>query len=325
MGNGIDDYARRFARLRTNRNRKVWSEVTAYQAPYKPILLLCVLDLFDSGEISSNLVEISDDLAELFDRYSECVLPFIRPGNLALPFFHLRGDGFWHLLPRYEGTLLGSQLSSLTWLGEEIVGARLDEVLYDLIRSEENRGRLRSVLIETYFSREARQSLVEQSIINRGAFVYSGELLRRPEDPTVQETLSLEEAYLPAVRDQGFRRAVVTAYSHRCALCGIRVRTLDGHTAVTAAHIVPWSETHDDRPANGMALCRMCHWTFDEGLLGVSQVYEVIASRQLSTLDNLPGYLTNLEGRGIVGPTRKPLWPDTESLQWHRENVLRTQ
>jgi putative restriction endonuclease len=325
MGEGIDDYARRFARLRTNRNRKVWSEVTAYQAPYKPILLLCVLDLFDSGEISSNLVEISDDLVELFGKYLERVLPFIRPGSLALPFFHLQGDGFWHLLPRYEGSSLGSQMTSLTRLREEIVGARMDEDLYDLVRSEERRNRLRSVLIETYFSRETRQSLVEQSIINRGAFIYSGELLRRPEDPTVQETLSLEEAYLPAVRDQGFRRAVVTAYSHRCALCGIRVRTLNGHTAVTAAHIVPWSETQDDRPANGMALCRMCHWTFDEGLLGVSQVYEVIASRQLNTLDNLSGYLTNLEGRGIVGPDRKPLWPDTASLWWHRENVLRTQ
>jgi putative restriction endonuclease len=325
MGEGIDDYARRFARLRTNRNRKVWSEVTAYQAPYKPILLLCVLDLFDSGEISSNLVEISDDLVELFGKYLERVLPFIRPGSLALPFFHLQGDGFWHLLPRYEGSSLGSQMTSLTRLREEIVGARMDEDLYDLVRSEERRNRLRSVLIETYFSKETRQSLVEQSIINRGAFIYSGELLRRPEDPTVQETLSLEEAYLPAVRDQGFRRAVVTAYSHRCALCGIRVRTLNGHTAVTAAHIVPRSETQDDRPANGMALCRMCHWTFDEGLLGVSQVYEVIASRQLNTLDNLSGYLTNLEGRGIVGPDRKPLWPDTASLWWHRENVLRTQ
>lgn len=53
-------------------------------------------------------------------------------------------------------------------------------------------------------------------------------------------------------------------------------------------------------------------------------MYEVIASRQLNTLDNLPGYLTNLEGRGIVGPDREPLWPDTESLRWHRENVLRT-
>jgi putative restriction endonuclease len=324
MGDGINDYARRFARLRTNRNRKVWSEVTAYQAPYKPILLLCVLDLFDSGEIPSNLVEISDDLVELFGKYLERVLPFIRPGSLALPFFHLQGDGFWHLLPRHESISLGSQITSLTRLKEEIVGARLDEDLYDLVRSEENRDRLRSVLIEAYFSIETRRSLVEQSIINRGAFVYGDELLKRPEDPTVQETLSLEEAYLPAVRDQGFRRAVVTAYSHRCALCGIRVRTLDGHTAVTAAHIVPWSEAQDDRPANGMALCRMCHWTFDEGLLGVSQVYEVIVSRQLNTLDNLPGYLTSLEGRGIVGPDRNPLWPDTESLLWHRENVLRT-
>ena len=211
MGDGIDYYAGRFARLRTNRNRKVWSEVTAHQAPHKPILLLCVLDLFDSGKISSNLVEISDDLAELFGRYSERVLPFIRPGNLALPFFHLQGDGFWHLLPRHESTSLGAQITSLTRLREEVVGASLNENLYDLFRSKKNRDRLRSVLTETYFSRDAGRSLVEQSIINRGAFVYSGELLRRPEDPTVKETLSLDEAYLPAVRDQGFRRAVVTA------------------------------------------------------------------------------------------------------------------
>jgi putative restriction endonuclease len=103
------------------------------------------------------------------------------------------------------------------------------------------------------------------------------------------------------------------------------VRTLDARTAVTAAHIVPWSETQDDRPANGMALCRMCHWTFDEGLLGVSQKYQVIASWQLTVSNNLPGYLTNLEGRGIVGPSRERFWPDTESLRWHCENVLRTQ
>ena len=324
MGNGINGYARRFARLRTNRNRKVWSEVTAHRAPHKPILLLCVLDLFDSGEISSNLVEISDDLVDLFDNYWGRVLPFNRPGNLALPFFHLRGDGFWHLLPRYGRSSFGSQITSLTRLREKVVGARMDEELYGLIESMENRERLRSVLIEAYFSPQIRPLVVEQSITNRGAFAYSEALLRRPEDSRVEETLPLEEAYRPAIRDQGFRRAVVTAYAHRCALCGIRVRTPDGHTAVTAAHIRPWSDTHDDRPANGMALCRMCHWTFDEGLLGVSQEYEVIASGQLLISNNLPGYLTNLEGRGIVGPARKLFWPDTASLRWHRENVLRT-
>ncbi len=324
MTSAVDRYAERFARLRTNRNRKVWSEVTKHQAPHKPILLLCVLDLFDSGELSSNLVEITDDLAELFGRYWQRVLPFGRPGNLALPFFHLRGDGFWHLLPRQRDTLLGSQITSLARLREEVVGARLDDDLYDLIQIKENRDRLRRVLIGTYFSPETRQLVLEQSTVNRGAFVYSEELLKRPEDPRIEEALPVEEAYRPAVRDQGFRRAVVTAYLHPCALCGLRVRTLDGHTAVAAAHIIPWSKTQDDRPANGMALCRMCHWTFDEGLLGVSQGYEVVASRQLNIADNLPGYLTNLEGRGIVGPSQKLFWPDTESLWWHHENVFRT-
>jgi putative restriction endonuclease len=46
----------------------------------------------------------------------------------------------------------------------------------------------------------------------------------------------------PAARDQGFRRAIVTAYDYRCSMCGIRVVTIEGHVAVEAAHIHPWSE-----------------------------------------------------------------------------------
>lgn len=53
------------------------------------------------------------------------------------------------------------------------------------------------------------------------AFRYSEELLREDYEK-VAEALTEEEKYRPAVRDQGFRRAVVTAYEHRCALCGIR-------------------------------------------------------------------------------------------------------
>ena len=56
----------------------------------------------------------------------------------------------------------------------------------------------------------------------------------------------------------------------------------------------------------------------------VSSGYEILASPHLNVMDNLPGYLTNLEGRGILGPSRRPLWPDAESLRWHRENIFRT-
>ena len=98
---------------------------------------------------------------------------------------------------------------------------------------------------------------------------------------------------------------------------------MDGHTAVTAAHIIPWRVGRDDHPANGMALCRTCHWIFDEGLLSVSLTYEILASSQLRIADNLPGYLISLEGRGMVRPVERVYWPDLESLRWHRKHILR--
>jgi putative restriction endonuclease len=295
------------------------------RAPHKPLLLLSVLDAFEQGVVESNLIELTPDLGELFSGYWEKVLPFDRHGNIVLPFFHLRSEGFWHLLPKpgkEEALSAASQMRSLSQLRDMVIGAHLDEPLYQLLCVREPRDLLRSVVIQTYFMPEVQTLLLEQGDINHEAFLYSKKLLEQREQQTIKEAAA-EEIYRPIVRDQGFRRAVVTAYSHRCALCGVRVRTLDGRTVVTAAHIIPWSVGYDDRPANGMALCRTCHWTFDEGLLSVSLAYEILTSSQLRVVHNMPGYLISLEGRGIVRPTESFYWPDPESLRWHRKHIFR--
>ena len=126
------------------------------------------------------------------------------------------------------------------------------------------------------------------------------------------------EEYKPAARDQGFRRAIVFRYDHRCALCGTRIVTSEGHTAVDAAHIVPWSVNQNDDIRNGMALCKLCHWGFDEGLMGVSDAYAVIISRQVAQTHNTAGALLNLADRSILGPQDKALWPHQAHLGWHR-------
>jgi putative restriction endonuclease len=200
--------------------------------------------------------------------------------------------------PGKENVLASAaQIKSVFRLRDTVIGACLDDELYEILHAPEARAKLRDVLIEAYFSPELRPVLVEQSATNHEAFQYSEELLQRNYGKVV-EVLIEQETYRPAARDQGFRRAITTAYVHRCALCGIRVLTLDGHTAVEASHIIPWSLSQDDRPANGMALCRLCHWAFDEGLLRVSTNYGIATSSQLTAIDNLPGYLTNLAGRG---------------------------
>lgn len=319
----MTEYAKSFADLKTDKSASRWPDRTRNRAPQKPLLLLSVLDLFDLGEINSNLIEITEDLLDLFNQYWVRALPFMKPSTLAMPFVRLESDGFWHVVLREEGELLfGRPERSVARLQERVFGARLDEALYQHLQVEESRILLRSILVgDRYFSNEARENLLQQGFVNKEAFMYSEELLNNPEDPRVSEALPLEEKYMP-VRDQGFRRAVVTAYDHRCALCGIRVRTLDGHTLVEAAHIVPWSETRDDRPVNGLALCRTCHWTFDERLLGVSQDYIVVTSKQLNVTGNLSGYLTSLEGRVIFVPTQESYRPDRDSLEWHRKHLL---
>ena len=99
--------------------------------------------------------------------------------------------------------------------------------------------------------------------------------------------------------------------------------TTDGHSVVDAAHIIPWSISHNDDPRNGMALCRLCHWTFDEGLASVTAKYTVLLSLELRTSLNVPGHLLTLESRPILGPEDQTFLPDLEAISWHRKNVYR--
>jgi putative restriction endonuclease len=322
-------YVQKFTHLRTDRTGG-WTDATRNRAPHKPILLLSVLDLFAQGRMITNLIEITSELGELFAAYWSKVL-LERRGNLALPFFHLRSSGFWQLLPQpgQEPVLETThQVDTLNQLGRLILGARLDDDLFQLLETTESRNALRTALIQTYFAPEYHSDLLALGEINLQAFVYSQQLIEQARNQ-VRETADEDNAYQPVVRDQGFRKAVVRIYDHRCAFCGVRMLTADGHTAVDAAHIIPWSRSREtvsftvDDPHNGMALCGLCHWTFDQGLLGVSAKYLMLLSGELRITQNVPGHLQTLEGRSIIGPAEQVLWPHVEALEWHRQNVFR--
>lgn len=316
-------YIQKFARLNANKNRTQWTAVTTHRAPHKPLLLLSVLDLFAQGSITANLIELTPELGELFTLYWHSVDPPSQKGYLAYPFYYLKSEGFWHLRPRpgQEAALAAFRPNAgLAVLSAMILGASLDEALYTLLQTENGRSHLRHVLVTTYFAPQIQEALLRQTEINVAAYQYSQELL----ESARQQKVMRETDVADPVRDQGFRRAIVTVYDHRCAFCGIRMRTAEGHTAVEAAHIIPWAISHNDDLHNGMALCRLCHWTFDEGLLAVSPRYTLLTSPQLTNQHNLPGHLITLNKRPILGPDDQRLWPDRDALAWHhKEQFLR--
>lgn len=321
----LGQHAEQFKRLRKDKNQNRYPASAEHTAPHKPFLLLSVLDLFAEGTLSKNVIALDPQLLDLFNGYWDLIMPEQRRGNIALPFYHLSSEDFWHLIPQdgSEDVLdAGRRLRTIRQLKEHTRGARLDDALHALLSHEEPRDILRTTLIEAHFDESVHETLVDQSSIHVEAFEYRRKLLRqaREEDETAGDTSS--EITEPA-RDQGFRQAVVEAYDHRCALSGVRILTVDHHTAVDAAHIKPWSVSHNDDPRNGLALSKLCHWAFEEGLLTVSADYTILLSPELTAPYNTTGHLDTLDGRLLHLPDEETLWPDQEYLSWHRKKRFR--
>ncbi len=66
-----------------------------------------------------------------------------------------------------------------------------------------------------------------------------------------------------------FRKEVRTAYQQRCVMCGNRfpATKCNDKPGIDAAHILPWAVYDLDKIYNGVTLCKLHHWAFDEGIL----------------------------------------------------------
>lgn len=73
------------------------------------------------------------------------------------------------------------------------------------------------------------------------------------------------------LRDVSFRRRVLTAYTYKCAVCGVQLGLVE------AAHIIPVNhENSSDETRNGLALCALHHKAYDQALITISEGYAVI-------------------------------------------------
>jgi putative restriction endonuclease len=80
---------------------------------------------------------------------------------------------------------------------------------------------------------------------------------------------------------------------------------------VDAAHILPWASYDLDVVANGLCLCKLHHWAFDQQLIAVKvngTSYEVyVTDRGRSALAGAPDSLAALEAvQGVIPVTRLP-------------------
>lgn len=59
-------------------------------------------------------------------------------------------------------------------------------------------------------------------------------------------------------------------------------------------------------------------WRLKYGMMGESDSYSVITSRQIAADPNVPGFILTLNGRGIIPPADHDFWPAQLYLAEHR-------
>jgi hypothetical protein len=148
--------------LNTDKSRQDWTAASNYQAPHKPLLVLCILELFRRGRLSSRIVEPSLELETLFSELASLVYPSVQLGEMSLPFFHLETDGFWRLVPRKPGSPIPDKARmSVVSLRTFVCYAELREEFYlGLVRYDE-RHEAAMIILKEYFSEEVGLRLKE--------------------------------------------------------------------------------------------------------------------------------------------------------------------
>ena len=133
----------------------------------------------------------------------------------------------------------------------------------------------------------------------------------------------MDAAYTEESRNLGFRRTVLDAYDHHCAFCGARIRTPSGRSAAQAAHIVPFSVCRNNDPRNGLSLCPLHHWAFDQGMLCVNRQRNIEVHKYALEMPADASFVA-LHKKSILHPSKAELAPSPLALDWHRREVFKT-
>jgi putative restriction endonuclease len=296
------------------------------KAPHKPVLVLTLLELMETGYVTENRFHPDTELVGVFQENWRMLVDTANQPDFTQPFYYLQsekvsGRGYWDLVAM-PGCQINAHIKSINKLISVVNYGSFSDELYAYLTDAANRAYVKQLLIETYFPQKAGP-FVQQKERGEGYFHdLEAYILNAPEGRKKIIRIETEEEVF--VRSGLFKRLVPQVYGQTCAISGMQLGSTFGHTFVDACHIVPFSVSHDDRVTNGLALCPNIHRAFDRGLIGVGDDYSVLLSPHIRERSQHSYNLTNFEGRKILLPENRSAWPDLDLLRWHKHEVFRT-
>ncbi len=276
-------------------------------APHKPLMLLTVIDLIESGDIPDGWVHYDVRLVSRFRDYWELVRERQRNApDIPMPFHALGGDKdkIWDRCTADGQPSLAKSTTRLCCLDPQLVACLQDAGF---------RRKAREALVTIYFQPQEQVMLCARiglSVPNSAAIT------------ALREDAAEFKASQKMGRNSRFKSDVLGGYYFTCALTGYRLDT-ETTSIVQAAHIHQHAVSGNDDPRNGLALTPDAHWMFDAGLWtatpnGDDYVVQV-ASGRFSESSPHGRLLAFFNRKHLHFHSHARLRPEPEHLLWHRE------
>ena len=139
-------------------------------------------------------------------------------------------------------------------------------------------------------------------------------LVERLNKRLVSDTTDRVSKNVGRVGQDLLRTILLEIYQHTCALCRTSIPS-----QLRASHIVPWRQSKKLRldPSNAILLCRQHDGLFDEGLISLTDDYDLMLSAKLD-LETSPALQNAVYGVKFHPPTS--FLPKHDSLRRHRRD-----
>jgi len=212
--------------------------------------------------------------------------------------------------------------NSLSVLQETVDYVVLDDALFDLLMSQDERNYLKRVLLKTYFKKpesveEGKDflSMVGEEILTGNPSAYRQKMQEL--EGSLDKAGYEEERF---IRGAMYKRELPLIYENTCCISRLRVETSIEASLVDACHIVPFAKSHDDTVSNGISLSPTLHRAFDRGLIAIDpKSLKVMISKHLHEPRQSPYSIRQFRGLKILLPQNQKHLPNPENFQTHLE------
>lgn len=291
-------------------------------APHQPILLLSLISLFNQGLFYNSEIRIIPEFVATFRSIWNKLVDTNHHVNFAMPFYALRTQKFWNLIPNVgcERWIKSTgSMKSFRNLTAAVNYAQIDKDLVDILLQPEGRDILKVALLNKYFP-NSKNDFNDEGNLPDGLILYEESDKYKQNIIALKETLDDNEFHEEVfIRSGIFKREVPKLYNSTCAISGLRIDATANISLIDACHIVPFAEAYDDTISNGIALCPNLHRAFDRGLIAISDNYEVILSKNFVESTNSSYNISQFEQKCIHLPASTESYPSLENFKKHRE------